>query len=376
MSKNPEYRTIFRALLLSFVTGLASAVWAHDTNYVHYHAGTNTAKPLKVVVENSGPVRTPVPLKTPVPVSGQGFWKFAAATNVLPIPDEARPHLKGAHGTIVVDGERDIAYWGLQGVGWVAFSNRLSASWVVKGDPSFSHGNLHGADLLPRRGQLPLVVVADNVDGQVYLSDTSFQHAEKLDWPTGGPYTKKEEFHPTDAAFASPKEVFVTDGYGKAYVMPATTEPLKYDGTFIGGKELSQTPHGITYQPADKTMLISARPEGEIKKWDFHDHKWLETLGLPAGSTVCDVDLWGDYALAPCLDGPNKTPGPIYILNLKKKTIVSTLRPKQDLGFSEAQHIHDAAWYSVGKGKSREIYVLFTNWNPGGIGAMKLVNVP
>jgi hypothetical protein len=52
---------------------------------------------------------------------------------------------------------------------------------------------------------------------------------------------------------------------------------------------------------------------------------------------------------------------------------VSILRPKVDLGFSEAQHIHDACWYVSGKGRQRELYVLFTNWNPGGVGALKLV---
>jgi hypothetical protein len=356
--------------------GFALQLPAHEVPYTHYHAGTNPATPMKLVVEKSGPVRTPPRLEAPAAVSGQGFWKFIAVTNLCPVPEEALPHLKGAHGTIVVDEERDLVYWGLADVGWIGFSNHLKNSWVIKGDPLFSKGNLHGADLLHRKGKLPLVVVADNVKSEVYLSDTSFQHAEKLDWPGGGPYTKKDEFHPTDAAFVSPKEIYVTDGYGKAYVMPADSDPLKYQGSFIGGKELSQTPHGITYQPADNTLLISARPEGEIKKWDFHDHKWLETLGLPGGSTVCDVDLWGDYAIAPCLDGPNKTPGPIYVINLKKKVIVSTLRPKQDLGFSEAQHIHDAAWYTIGKGKNQQVYVLFTNWNPGGFGAMKLVNAP
>jgi hypothetical protein len=87
------------------------------------------------------------------------------------------------------------------------------------------------------------------------------------------------------------------------------------------------------------------------------------------------VDLWGDYALAPCLNGPNNSPGPIYIINLKKKAIVSTIKPKEELGFTAAQHIHDACWYVTGKGSRRELYVLFTNWNPGGVGAVKLVSL-
>jgi len=288
--------------------------------------------------------------------------------------------LKPAHGTIIVDAERDVVYWGLQSFGWVAFSNKLSQSWVVNGDPMFKSGNLHGADILPRKGKLPLVVAADNAEGEVYLSDTSFQHAEKLDWPENGPYKTKKEYMPTDAAFVDGKDIYVTDGYGKQWFMHASTDPLKFDGTFIGGKEFSRTPHGITYSADHKTLYVSARPEGIIKEYAFKKDQWLESMGLPSGSAVCDVDLWEDYALAPCLDGPKgadgkATSGPIYIINLKKRAIVSTVRVKDDLGYADALHIHDAAWYVHGKGKNRELYILFTNWNPGGIGAIKLVNV-
>jgi hypothetical protein len=113
-------------------------------------------------------------------------------------------------------------------------------------------------------------------------------------------------------------------------------------------------------------LLVSARPEAQVKRWSVKDHGWLETYGLPAGSTVCDVDLWGDYAL-PLSDGPEHSPGPIYILDLKKKTIASTLRPKEDL-IQRAQHIHDACWYVTGEGSNREVFVLYTNWNPAASG--------
>ena len=67
--------------------------------------------------------------------------------------------------------------------------------------------------------------------------------------------------------------------------------------------------------------------------------------------------------------------GPTHV-NLKKKTIASIIRVKDDLGYELADHIHDAAWYVRGSGADREVYILFTNWNPGGVGAIKLVNAP
>lgn len=352
------------------------AAYAHDDGPGHTHPTPPAAMPLPVVAESSGPFQ-PSPTKTDpaLKTSGQGFWRFVAAPQLVPVPEVAKPHLKGAHGTLVVDAERDIVYWGLERVGWIAFSQKLTKSEVVQGDPILSSGNLHGADLWRRPGQPPLIVATDNVEGHVYLSDTRFQQVARLGTPEGGPYADGKGFAPTDAAFTKAGEVYVTDGYGKAYFMAASTEPLKYKGEFLGGKEVSQTPHGITHDRADDSLLVSARPEAQVKRWSVKDHGWLETYGLPAGSTVCDVDLWGDYALAPCLDGPNSSPGPIYILNLKQKTIASTLRPKEDLGYSEAQHIHDACWYVIGEGSNREVYVLFTNWNPGGVGALKLVNL-
>jgi hypothetical protein len=173
---------------------LASApiLLAHDTGSKPHDHGP-TAVPVTFQVEKKGPVKAPAAqAKSAVShVSGQGFWKFAPVANAMPVPAEAQSFVKGAHGTLIVDSERDVVYWGLEKVGWVGFSDRLKTSWVVKGDPSIASGNLHGADLFPRKGQLPLVVAADNVEGEILLSDTTFRTVEKLKIPDGGPYADK-----------------------------------------------------------------------------------------------------------------------------------------------------------------------------------------
>ena len=369
-------------LCTSLLVVLAAAATAHDVDFSHIHGQTNRPTMLPIVPEASGPVKA-APLGGAGATSGQGFWKFVAMKNLVPTPEETKSFLKGAHGTIIVDAERDLVYWGLEKVGWVGFSNKLSQSWVVKGDAKFSTGNLHGAAILPRNSffgsKRPLVVAADNVEGEVYLSDTTFQKAEVLGRPAGPYKNAKARFMPTDAAFIDSKNIYVTDGYGSQWFMHAGTQPLQYDGTYIGGREFSGTPHGITKN--GDVLLVSARPEAQIKQFVYKKGTWLESLGLPPGSTVCDVDIWGDYALAPCLDGPKgpdgkPTHGPIYIVNLKKKTIASIIRVKDDLGYELADHIHDAAWYVRGSGKDREVYIVFTNWNPGGVGAIKLVSAP
>src|SRR3954453_20048325 len=149
-----DYKLSIGALVLTLSAG--SSALAHEVAYSHVHGDTNPAVPLKMLVEKKGPIKAPAETKEPMTTSGQGFWKFAAMKNLVPTPEETKTFLKGAHGTIVVDNERDIVYWGLAKVGWVAFSNKLTQSWVVKGDPKFVSGNLHGADILPRKGKLPL----------------------------------------------------------------------------------------------------------------------------------------------------------------------------------------------------------------------------
>jgi hypothetical protein len=347
---------------------------AHES--AHHHDHPPTAKPLPFVVDSTGPVKQAGAKvkRADIPVSGQGYWAFTPVVGAMPVPVQALPVLKGAHGTLIVDPSKDVVYWGLENVGFVGFSNRLMSSWVVEGDPAFKKGNLHGADILMRPGKSPLVAAADNAEGEVYVSDTTFAKADKVKLPPGGPYADGKGYAPTDVAFGESGTLWVTDGYGKAYFMDADVEPLKFRGKYHGGKSMSQTPHGITFDPATRNLLVSARPEAQVHHFSVKEGKILEVHGLPAGSTVCDVDIWGNYVLAACLDGPKGTPGPLYVIDSKRKVVVSTIKPKEELGYAFAQHMHDACWYVTGKGDKREVYILFTSWNPGGVGALKLVN--
>ncbi|MEI6342306.1 MAG: hypothetical protein WCR07_10140 [Verrucomicrobiota bacterium] len=339
-------------------------------------AAPAAARTMPFEVDAKGPVKVAGPRvkRSDLQVSGQGYWTFTPVVGAVPVPVEALPLIKGAHGTVIVDAEKDVVYWGLENVGWVGFGDRLTKSWVVDGDPAFKKGNLHGADIVGRKGKGPLVAAADNVEGEVYVSDTSFKNAAKVRIPPGGPYADGKGYAPTDVAFAPGGTVWVTDGYGKAYFMPADVDPLKFRGEFFGGKKMSGTPHGITFDPGTGHLMVSARPEAQVHVWSAKEKGFLENNQLPPGSTVCDVDVWGDYVLAACLDGPKGTPGPLYVIDKKRRVILSTIKPKEELGYEYAQHMHDACWYVTGSGANREVYIIFTAWNPGGIGALKLVN--
>ena len=234
--------------------------------------------------------------------------------------------------------------------------------------------------MVVREGEQEYLWLTDQNSGEVVKTTLDGETVMTLRAPDHPVYAAGKPFVPTWVAVNEERlggngDVWVTDGYGKAFFFSATRSPFQFTGKYYGGKSLSGTPHGITFDARTKNLLVSARPEGLIKRWDRSSTHVVDVRGLPPGSTICDTDVWGDYALAPCLDGPNGTPGPIYIVNLKKQQIVSTINPKVDLGYGEAQHIHDAAWYVTGKGSKQEVYILFTNWNPGGVGALKLVQV-
>lgn len=364
-----------RLLLVLSLTVCGGQGFAHELDAPEF-AVTNVSV-LPFAVESKGPVRPPkrMELAAGQKVSGQGFWKFVAARDLVPVPVAAKPKVIGAHGTIIVDKAADVVYWGLKDVGWVGFSNKLAASWIVVGNPVFATGNLHGADILPQGNKPPLVAAADNDGHRIYLTDTMFQNVEILTKPDFDVYATNNTFNPTDVAFGGPHELWMVDGYGRQKFVPMEYSPLKWKAEAHGGPRYSSTLHGVTYDKAHDELLFSARPEGLLKRVDRQGRRTKEILGLPAGTLLCDVDVWGDYCLAACLDGTQKTPGPLYIVNLKTRTIVSTIKPKEDLGYSDAQHLHDAAWYVTGRGQDQEVYLLFTNWNPGGIGALKLVNV-
>ena len=348
---------------------------AHDTGIPHDDTSP-PVQPWPFKPESKGPVKAPELLKEKVPASGQGFWKFAAVTNAVPVPAAAQPHLVRAHGTVVFDAKNDTVYFATKRTGWIAFSNQLRDSWIVSGDAAFTSNNVHGADIFPRRGKPALIAAADDEGHKVYLTDTTFLHPRILTRPVEGSFARTNvPYRPTDVAFVNSKQLFITDGYGSGQFMSAATEPFAYEPGIFGGHEFSKTPHGITFDSKDKNLLVSARPEGQLKRWSIQEKKVLEIGALPAGTLLCDVDLWGDYALAACLDGPNKTPGPLMIVNLKTQTLVSIIKPKEDLGYAFADHIHDACWYVHKHGGRTDVYLIFTAWNPGGIGALKLVNV-
>ena len=91
--------------------GLGIALAAFTGNFVRAHEGHDHGKEenkgeqstivLPQAVENKGPVK--IQTEKTEKTSGAGYWTFAPAKELVPLPEEAKPHVKGAHGTVLVD---------------------------------------------------------------------------------------------------------------------------------------------------------------------------------------------------------------------------------------------------------------------------------
>ena len=86
---------------------------------------------------------------------------------------------------------------------------------------------------------------------------------------------------------------------------------------------------------------------------------------------VCDIDFvdWRGERLmiAVCLRAEGDAPGVVHVI--RGRQIVSTLRPKLDLGLEEFEHIHSAAGVVV----DDRLFVLCYGWNPGGYALLEMV---
>ncbi len=54
-------------------------------------------------------------------------------------------------------------------------------------------------------------------------------------------------------------------------------------------------------------------------------------------------------------------PAPIYILDGETYEVLSTIRPKEELGVELTQHLHNVIWHV----HEDRLYLVCQSWNPG-----------
>ncbi len=128
-----------------------------------------------------------------------------------------------------------------------------------------------------------------------------------IPWPQGvAPYTKADEYKPTDIEFADDGSFYVCDGYGLAMILHYGA-----DGKLIkafGGKgnephQLS-TPHGCAIDrrnPAKPLLVVASRGHLALKRFTLAG-EYVDTIPMP-GAEVCDVMVRGKLLYIPNLNG-------------------------------------------------------------------------
>ena len=288
------------------------------------------------------------------------------------MPEAALAHEVKLHGGFAVDqraGHGQV-YYGMPGAGIMRVSADMTAQDIIPVSPDLVDVNFHSTKIddfdggprlfLPANGDEMVAVLTLDGDTEFVLPRPEFEQYSD----SSAPYS------PTDT-IPDGDNLVVTDGYGSNYITTADLNTKGWTGIF-GGKSGDPTllgkygtAHGINRTPDGSHIAIADRPHSRIEVVTF-DGQGSTSYGLPDGSRPCGIDFveWGgrSYAAIGSLDDPQAgVPAPIYILDGESYEVISTIRPKDELGVELADHMHNVTWHVHDGG----LYLMCQAWNPG-----------
>jgi len=312
--------------------------------------------------------------------SGNGKYKFRVLYTSSHLPQEAQAVLKGAHGGFAIDlrpGKGE-TYFSLKGAGIIQISPDLKSTRMLPTAPEMKGTNLHNTTIWYAQDGSPFLAFPSNEAQRVFTTTVDGNLVHTLMPPTPGTdlghpaandyFTNGGAFIPTDVEQLDGLMYIVT-GYSKLdFVLTARILGVKpfnarWNDLAFGGKGTGPgqfgTGHGITVPPGKKRLDVADRPNSEIDRFT-KSGQYLSTLRTPLGSFPCDIHYLGNKAVIGALHGPDRSKGaPIYLY--ENDELVSTIMPKEDLGLTNFQHVHNAALREV----NGKLYVIAQAWNPG-----------
>jgi hypothetical protein len=294
-------------------------------------------------------------------VTGSGDFRFRYHAELSKLPANIAAGIKKAHGGFAKTPSGEI-YFGLNGTGLVRLSADLKTKTLVSSSESLVKGGLHNCTHVDRDGGF--LVLPDNRTGRILMVRTDGTELVTLGRPK---FLAKGKFAPTDVTAAGDSNLYVCDGYGASKSVftidldQREYGELKFGGVAKPGKQKGKfsTNHGIVFDDADNTLIVADRERQWLQKLTY-DGEFVE--GFPTDrANPCDVDFveYRDERLM--IVGCLKSPEDGVVKILRKGKVVSTLKPKKDLGLKQFRHIHNAAGVVV-EGK---LYVLCYGWAPG-----------
>jgi hypothetical protein len=305
-------------------------------------------------------------------VSGQQPFVFTHRKDLSHLPAAAQEHEVKLHGGFALD-ERDgygQIYYGMPGCGIMRIDADLQQQQIINLPDKLKPLNFHSTKIGQFDGKRRLILAANN-DEQVAILTLDGEVDFILPRPLFDQYQAAEApYKPTDTVLVG-DQLYIADGYGSNYIVSADVNTQQWRGIF-GGKTADATEngkfataHGSNFNPVHHHLDIADRPHSRIQAHGEDGH-FIASHKLPSGAFLCGISYlsyqgrW--YAVIGCLRDPVEgRPAPIYILDAESYELLSTIRPKEELGIELAQHLHNVILHV----QDGQLYLVCQAWNPG-----------
>jgi hypothetical protein len=305
--------------------------------------------------------------------SGDTPFEFIHRSDLHALPGSTLDCEVNLHGGFAAD-KRDRyghLYYGMPGSGILRITPDLRQQDLIelpeKLKPINFHstkiGVIHGSQRLFLPANDDAMVAVVSLDGVLdfVLSKPEFEQYQ----------AEAARFAPTDTVLVE-NQLFVADGYGSNYISTADVNTHQWTGIFGGlARDAGQngkfaTAHGINLHPTHHYHLVVAdRPSSRVQTHATNG-AFIASHALPAGSWPCGIDFlrWeGRWlgVIGSLVDPQKDRPAPIYIVDAETFEVLSTIRPKEDLGIERVQHLHNVVWHV----HNDHLYLVCQSWNPG-----------
>lgn len=309
-------------------------------------------------------------------IGGQGNFQYEYVPEKLALPSSV--HMKNGHG-LARDHQGNIYFT------YESDSVDADTRALIRFDPDGTGAEVLGTDNTLAQGTPHGLRISYEADG-VYLYHSNNQatvHKTTLDgrilWSRNESSlwsnTSFWPFRPTDAvvppAGARNRDLFVTDGYGQAFIHELTTARGAYTNSSFGGAGSSLSPprfncpHGINYDPRRGLLVVADRANHRFMYLNF-DGTFNSSVPMPDSvSLPCNIDFGFDasHALVPNLgsytDLGKAANGTVAVLD-ESNRVVSVVEIAKLLGDQGHQHPHDAIFLANGD-------IVVCCWYPGRI---------
>ncbi len=304
--------------------------------------------------------------------SGQTPFRFVHRPDLRNLPGEAAACEVNLHGGFAVDPrpDRGQIYYGMPGCGIMRIEPDLSSQSILALPDVLKPMNFHSTKIGEFDGGWRLFLPA-NQDEKVAVLNLDGSIEFVLTRPELEEYAAAETpYRPTDTALVD-DQLYVADGYGANYISINDLPSHAWTGVFGGKTEDAQengkfaTAHGLNLHPTHHHLTIADRPSSRIQAHDL-DGRFVASYGVPSGAWPCGIN-YTEYrgrllAVIGCLRDPvADRPAPIYILDGESFELLSTIRPKEELGVDLAQHLHNVVFHV----HKERLYLICQAWNPG-----------